>query len=392
MGADARISVHSDASSQSMIDSSAASDSAVADHPEAHFSIMNRGVDATIRRVLVVDDEESIRRAIGKFLRTRGFEVVTAESGDEALLQLGQQGFVLMLCDVRMPGLSGVDVVPRALQLDSELAIMMLTAVNDAPTATESLSQGAMDYLMKPVELADLELAIERALHKRALLIEQRRVERMIREEVAQRTEELEREKDALRSLTVRVAETLINAMEVKDVYLRGHSQRVAELAASMAEELGMSPDAVEQVRLAGRLHDVGKIGTREAVLNKPGTLTPEEFAHVKEHVRIGMDILAPLSHLGEALTYVQDHHEHWDGTGYPRALEGTRISIGGRILAAADAFDALTSKRAYREPMEPQETINFLQDHVGRLLDPEIYAALRRVVSRRKTLTFIDP
>ena len=345
-----------------------------------------------MRRVLVVDDEESIRRAIGKFLKARGFEVVTAESGDEALEQLGQQGFVLMLCDVRMPGLSGVDVVPRALQLDSELAIMMLTAVNDAPTATESLSYGAMDYLMKPVELADLEVAIERALHKRALLIEQRRIERMIREEVAQRTEELEREKEALRNLTVSVAETLINAMEVKDVYLRGHSQRVAELAASIADELGMSPDTVEHVRLAGRLHDVGKIGTREAVLNKPGALTAEEFDHVKEHVRIGMEILAPLKHLGEALTFVQDHHEHWDGTGYPRSLAGAGISIGGRILAAADAFDALTSKRAYREPMQPQETIEFLREHVGRLLDPEIYAALCRVVSRRKTLTFIDP
>jgi putative two-component system response regulator len=344
------------------------------------------------RRVLVVDDEEGIRRAIGKFLRTRGFDVVTAESGDEALSQLGQQPFVLMLCDVRMPGLSGVEVIPRALQMDSELAIMMLTAVNDAPTATESLSQGAMDYLMKPVELADLEVAIERALHKRALLIEQRRVERMIREEVAQRTEELEREKEALRALTISVAETLINAMEVKDVYLRGHSQRVAELAASIAEELGMSADAVEHIRIAGRLHDVGKIGTREAVLNKPGALTPEEFEHIKEHVRIGMDILAPLKHLGEALGFMHDHHEHWDGSGYPRGLAGTAISIGGRILAAADAFDALTSQRAYREPMEPKATIEFLRGHVGRLLDPEIYEALRRVVSRRKTLTFIDP
>jgi cyclic di-GMP phosphodiesterase len=374
-----------------MIDQSASTAAAFADRPDEQRSV-NRSVEMSMRRVLVVDDEESIRRAIGKFLKTRGFEVVTAQSGDEALLQLGQQGFVLMLCDVRMPGLSGVDVVPRALQLDSELAIMMLTAVNDAPTATESLSQGAMDYLMKPVELADLEVAIERALHKRALLIEQRRVERMIREEVAQRTEELEREKDTLRNLTVSVAETLINAMEVKDVYLRGHSQRVAELAASIADELGMTPDTVEQVRLAGRLHDVGKIGTREAVLNKPGTLTPDEFDHVKEHVRIGMDILAPLKHLGEALTFVQDHHEHWDGKGYPRGLDRDRISIGGRILAAADAFDALTSKRAYREPMQPEETIQFLEGHVGRLLDPDVYAALRRVVSRRKTLTFIDP
>lgn len=371
---------------------SAASGTLLADHTDVLARATNRATENSVRRVLVVDDEESIRRALGKFLKTRGFDVVTAGTGDEALAQIGQQGFVLMLCDVRMPGLSGVEVVPRALQLDSELAIMMLTAVNDAPTATESLSHGAMDYLMKPVELADLEVAIERALHKRALLIEQRRVERMIREEVAQRTMELEREKEALRDLTVSVAETLINAMEVKDVYLRGHSQRVAELAASMAEELGMSPDAVEQVRLAGRLHDVGKIGTREAVLNKPGTLTPEEFEHVKEHVRIGMEILAPLRHLGEALSYVRDHHEHWDGTGYPQGLHTTQISIGGRILAAADAFDALTSKRAYREPMPPEETIKFLESHVGRLLDPEIYAALRRVVSRRKTLTFIDP
>ena len=352
----------------------------------------SRALDSLTQRVLVVDDEESIRRAIGKFLRTRGFEVVTAESGVEALDQLAQQSFVLMLCDVRMPGLTGVEVVPRALQLDGELAIMMLTAVNDAPTATEALAHGAMDYLMKPVELADLEQAIERALHKRALLIEQRRVERMIREEVVQRTEELEREKDALRNLTVRIAETLINAMEVKDVYLRGHSQRVAELAASMAEQLGLSPDGVEQVRIAGRLHDVGKIGTREAILNKPGSLTPEEFAHVKEHVRIGMEILAPLKHLGEALVYVHDHHEHWDGGGYPRGLKGTDISIGGRILAAADAFDALTSKRAYREPMEPKDTIDFLKEHVGRLLDPDVFAALKSVVGRRKTLTFIDP
>jgi putative nucleotidyltransferase with HDIG domain len=392
MGAAARILSSLAVAGQPMIDQSASTASAFADRPDEGSRPANRSIDMPMRRVLVVDDEESIRRAIGKFLKTRGFEVVTVESGDEALLQLGQQGFVLMLCDVRMPGISGVDVVPRALQLDSELAIMMLTAVNDAPTATESLAQGAMDYLMKPVELADLEVAIERALHKRALLIEQRRVERMVREEVAQRTEELEREKDALRNLTVSVAETLINAMEVKDVYLRGHSQRVAELAASIADELGMSPDTVEQVRLAGRLHDVGKIGTREEVLNKPGTLTPEEFDHVKEHVRIGMEILAPLKHLGEALTFVQDHHEHWDGSGYPRALEGERISIGGRILAAADAFDALTSKRAYREPMQPQETVEFLHGHVGKLLDPDVFAALRRVVSRRKTLTFIDP
>jgi putative nucleotidyltransferase with HDIG domain len=344
-----------------------------------------------VRRLLIVDDEETIRLAIGKFLRSRGYEVHAAESGSAALEQLERQRFLLMLCDVRMPGMSGVEVVPRATESDPDLAILMLTAVNDAPTATEALSRGAMDYLMKPIELTDLEKAVQRALHKRDLRIEQRRVEQMIREEVALRTAELEREKAALRSMTVGVAETLINAMEAKDVYLRGHSQRVAELSASMAEVLGLDEDTVEAVRLAGRLHDVGKIGIREEILNKPGKLTPEEYDHIKDHVRIGMEILSPLRHIGLSLQFVQDHHEHWDGGGYPRGIAGERISIGGRILAAADAFDAVTSKRAYREPMGQQETIAYLADYTGALLDPRVYAALIEVVGRRQSLVYID-
>jgi len=343
------------------------------------------------KRILIVDDEETIRLALGKFLRSRGYEVLTTDCGPAALEALDRQRFILMLCDVRMPGMSGVEVVTQAAKVDSDMAIMMLTAVNDAPTATEALSHGAMDYLMKPIELEDLNQAVERALHKRDLTIEQRNVERMIREEVAIRTEELEKEKAALRTLTINVADSLINAMEAKDIYLRGHSQRVAELGASMAESLGMDADSVENVRLAGRLHDVGKIGIREAVLNKPGKLTAEEFEHIKGHVKIGMEILAPLKHIDVALSFVQDHHEHWDGSGYPRALSGDQISIGGRLLAAADAFDALTSRRAYRDPLTPEDTLELLRGQIARLLDPAIFAALETVVRRRKTLVFID-
>jgi putative nucleotidyltransferase with HDIG domain len=166
----------------------------------------------------------------------------------------------------------------------------------------------------------------------------------------------------------------------------------VAELAASVAESLGLDVDTVENVRLAGRLHDVGKIGVREDILNKPGALTPEEFSHVKDHVRIGMDILAPLTHMPVALEFVHEHHEHYDGTGYPRGLVGEEITIGGRILAACDAFDAITSQRAFRAAKEAHETLAYLEDgYVGRLLDPEVFEALKRVVLRRKTLTFID-
>ena len=349
--------------------------------------------DTALPRVLVVDDEETIRLALGRFLRTRGFETASAGSADEALALLGRESpFVAMLCDVRMPGMNGVELVPVALARDPDLAIMMLTAVNDAPTATEALSAGAMDYLMKPVELTALEQALHRVLDRRTAAMEQRVMDRRIREEVALRTAELEREKAALRTLSVSIVETLINAQEAKDVYLRGHSQRVADLACAVAEELGLAQEMVEDIRLAGRLHDVGKIGVREEVLNKQGRLAPEEYEHVKDHVRIGMEILAPLRHLiGPALQFVQDHHEHWDGHGYPRGLAGDAISLGGRILCACDAFDALTSRRSYRQPLSQTATLDFLDAEQGHLVDPVVLGALRAVVEGQRATVVIE-
>lgn len=344
------------------------------------------------QRILIVDDDESVCAVLSRFLASRHYETTIATSGATALARLSHEHFDVMLVDVRMPELSGLDVLSHALRLDGDLAVVMLTGVNDANTATDALSHGAMDYLVKPVEMEQLERAVERAAHRRHLEIERRNVERIIREEVAQRTEELEQERRNLRAMTVGVADALINAMEAKDVFLRGHSQRVAELAASIAEALGLDADDVENARLAGRLHDVGKIGIREDVLNKPGPLTPEEFDHIKSHVDIGMQILAPLKHMPVVLQYVLDHHEHFDGSGYPRGLAGDQITIGGRILTAADAFDALTSRRAFRDAMDQRETIAHLENgYVGRLLDPDVFAALKRVVLRRKTLTFID-
>jgi response regulator RpfG family c-di-GMP phosphodiesterase len=337
-----------------------------------------------VTRILIVDDEETIRLALRKFLRSRGYEVEIAGSGDQALQLLAKESYSLMLCDVRMPGMSGVQMVPKARERDQDLAIIMLTAVNDAATATEVLSSGATDYLMKPVELADLQQAVDRALHKRAELIEQHRLDKLIREEVALRTAELEREKESLRLMSISIAETLINAMEAKDLYLRGHSQRVAELAGELAKELSLEENVCEDLKVAGRLHDVGKIGIREAVLNKPSRLTAEEFEHVQQHVRIGLDILAPLSHIKEPLKYVEHHHERWDGAGYPFGLSGETIPLGARILCAADTFDALTSKRAYRDPLEPLAALEHLRIDAGKQFDPCVYDALVRVITKR--------
>jgi putative two-component system response regulator len=352
------------------------------------FSSLN---EPAVRRVLVVDDEESIRNAMGKFLKARGYDTVAVEGGALALEQLQQSRFDALLCDVRMPGMSGTEVVPRALELRPDLAVLMLTAVNDAPTATEVLAQGAMDYLMKPVDLDDLAKAVERALRKRDMEIHQRNVERMIREEVALRTEELRREQAVLAEISISIVRALVNAQEAKDPFLRGHSQRVAALSASIASAMGLPDDAVEDLRLSGQLHDIGKIGIPEALLHKAGPLTEEEYARVKEHVRIGMDILTPLTPLARVLPAIQDHHERWDGSGYPRQLAGEQISLGGRILAAVDAYDALTSRRAYREPLSPQDTMELLGNSAGSHLDADVVAVLRRMVLGRTSLHFID-
>ena len=338
--------------------------------------------DDSVKRVLIVDDEETIRLALGRFLRNRGYEVDLAPSGQHAIELLNERKYAVMLCDLRMPGMSGLEILPQALAREPDLGVIMLTAVNDAGTATEALSSGAFDYLTKPVELADLQNALERALSRRTRGMERRAVDRLIREEVAIRTAELEQEKEALRDMTVNIAETLINAMEAKDVYLRGHSHRVADLSAAIARQLGISDPIIDSIHLAGRLHDIGKIGIREAVLNKAGPLTAEEFEHVKDHVRIGIEILSPLRHLGSSLRFIHDHHEHWDGSGYPRGLSGEEISLGGRILTAADSFDALTSQRAYRDPMTARASLDYLRTQSGRLLEPRMYGALVEVVN----------
>lgn len=340
--------------------------------------------------LLIIDDEEPVRRVLARYLGSQGYEVATAESGGAAIELLDRSTFDLAVCDVKMPGMDGVDVVRAIMERDPDMAVIMLTATDLASTATAALISGAVDYLVKPVELPDLGEAIRRALHRRSLLLQQRQVERLIREEVAQRTADLEAEKASLRDLSVGVVEALVNAMEAKDEYLRGHSHRVAALAAAIAAELGLSDQTIEHIRLAGRLQDVGRIGIRESVLNKPGTLTDDEVEHLRQHLRIGVEILAPLTHLGSVLAFIADHHEHWDGGGYPRGAKGAEISIGGRVLAAADAFHALTSKRAYRDPLDARKAVEYMATLSGSLLDPTVFAALRRVIEGGANLPFI--
>ncbi len=341
--------------------------------------------------LLIVDDEESIRTALARYLTQHGFEVTTAASGPEALAVLGRQKISAMLLDVRMPGTNGIDLVPQALEIEPNLAILMLTAVTDATTAALCMQRGAFEYLIKPIDLVDLARAVERALRRRATLIETAQVNQWLKEEVAIRAAEVRRERATLERVTIATLEVLVNALEAKDPFSRGHSARVADLSAMIAAELGMSDEEVEVIRTAGRLHDIGKIGIREEVLAKQGPLTPAEYEHVKDHVIIGTQILAPLAHLHAAITCMRSHHERWDGQGYPDGLKGEEIPFGARIIGIAEIFDALTTSRPYQEKMPANFAVDRLRDLVGTAVDPGAFAGLESVIARRQTLVFLE-
>jgi putative two-component system response regulator len=341
--------------------------------------------------LLVVDDEEAIRKSIRKYLVLQGYEVATAATGEEALALLGRQKVAATLLDVNLPGINGVELVPRLLELEPTLAILMLTAVNDATSAALCMQRGALDYLVKPVDLAQVGRAIETALRKRQGLIESQQVNRWLKEEVALRVAEKRLEQANQERISVATLDALVNALEAKDPYLRGHSARVADLSASVAAQLGCDDELIEAVRTAGRLHDIGKIGIREEILNKQGPLTDEEYQHVKQHVLVGSQILAPLVHLQEVITYVRSHHERWDGFGYPDRLAGESIPLGGRIIAAVEVYDALTTLRPYQEKMPSEVAVERMRDLVGTALDPGVHRALESVVKQRQALVFLD-
>ena len=341
--------------------------------------------------LLVVDDEEPIRNAVRKFLVKQGYEVTLAETGEEALGILRRQKIMAMILDVNLPGISGIDLVPKIMETEPTIALLMLTAVNDATAAALCMQRGALDYLIKPIDLHHLGRAIAGALERRSKRIEGQQVNQWLKEEVVQRAAELQQEQANQERISVATLEALVNALEAKDPYLRGHSARVADLSAMVAAHMGCTDEEVEVVRTAGRLHDIGKIGIREEVLNKQGPLTDDEYEHVKQHTLVGSQILAPLVHLRNAIKYVRSHHERWDGHGYPDRLAGDGIPLGARIIGGVEIYDALTTARPYQEKMSPEVAVARMRDLVGSAIDPTVHSALEAVVTRRQALVFLD-
>ena len=346
---------------------------------------------ASLITTLIVDEDPEARGTMATFLAGLGHEVIPVADAATALSEASRRKLSCILLEVRLPDASGIDLVSTLVEREPNAAILMVTSVNDATAAARSMQRGAMDFLLKPIKLPELERAISQALTRRRELAEMSTSQEWLRRETIRQDAELRRERDNLERISVATLEALVNALEAKDAYLRGHSARIADMAAMVAAEMGMADEQIEMVRVAGRLHDIGKIGIRENVLAKRGPLTADEFEHVKTHVVIGAQILAPLTHLREVIGFVRSHHERADGTGYPDKLKGDDIPVGARIIGAAEVYDALTTARPYQEKMTPEEAVARMRDLAGTVISHDVHRALASVVGRHRALVFLD-
>jgi len=325
---------------------------------------------------LIVDDEAPLRAVLRRILEQQGFTCRDAASGVEAVRLLEQQPAALVLSDYHMPEMDGVTLLRTIRERWPETAVVMVTGVADVDLAVQCLGHGAMDYLTKPFRVEEIRGRVGQALEKRELLLENKAHRAHLEARVHQQSR-------AYEELFLASLQSLADALEVKDPYTWGHSLRVGQYAMAIARELGLADYRLAQLELGSRLHDIGKIGVREAVLNKDGALTPEEYRHVMEHPVIGWRILSPLLRDAPyALAVVRSHHERMDGRGAPDGLSGHQIPLEARIAAVADSFDAMTSGRPYRAGMAVDDAMVELQRCAGTQFDSECVAAFARALA----------
>lgn len=333
-------------------------------------------VDGPKASILVVDDEDFIREIICRKLNGSGFECDSAPSAEDALARIAQNDYDCVLSDIHMPGMSGVDLLRQIKLQSQDLAVILITGAPDIDAALEAMRLGAYDHLSKPLNLAALEMTVDRALEKKRLVEENREYQRNLESMVQERTKQLSAANDDLQRLFTGSIKALAQALEAKDEYTQGHSARVAEESVNIARYLSLSDTEIQRMWLAGYLHDIGKIGIKEAVLNKPGKLNEEEWNLIQQHPVVAGRILGPIPELSDIIDIIVHHHERYDGSGYPDGLEGNSIPLGARILAVADTYDALTSRRPYRDSLTIEEARRILEEAAGTYLDPVIARA----------------
>jgi len=352
------------------------------------------------RTVLFVDDEPNILKSVQRLLRQEDMDVLCASTGEEALEILGQTPAQVVVTDQRMPEMSGVDLLSAVRERHPEIIRMMLTGFTEIKVAVEAINRGEIYRLItKPWNDDELRATIRQAFEQADLKDEIKRLNRVTREQnfrlqdmnrnleekVRERTKQLASKHQELRTAYVQTVGALAEAVDAKDAYTRGHSERVGVYASKIAREMGFTKEFIERVYIAGLLHDVGKIGIRDSVITKPDKLTPDEYHEIQAHPEIGAKILEPVDFLADIAPCVRHHHEWYDGSnrGYPDQLRGDSIPLPSRIILVADTVEAMTSDRPYRKALPIDRVIAELDKYSGSQFDPICVEAFLRLLDR---------
>jgi len=324
-------------------------------------------------RILIVDDEESLRKVLRLGLAADGYDVREAEDGEAALDMLASWAPDVIVSDLLMPGVDGIELLRRAKEADDTLGFIVLTGVGTTAEAIKALRLNADDYLLKPYDVTELSISVSRALERRRLVRQNRFYQQCLELRVAQLGQQLER-------ITADALISLAGAVEARDGYTGAHLERVTRYAQAVGGALELSRDQLRTLWIGALLHDIGKISLPDRILNKPSALSTDEMEVMRQHPRLGAAILEQSTFLAAAVPAVLHHHERWDGGGYPAGLTQGEIPIEARVLAVADAYDAIVSDRAYRRRQSEETAMEELWRCSGSQFDPEVVEAFTAV------------
>ncbi len=336
--------------------------------------------------VLVVDDNADVLGAIEDLLNAHGYSVSIANNAENAVIKFHEVSPNVVLTDINMPGISGIELLDRIHGDNPQIPVILMTAFAELDVAIDAIKKGAFDFLIKPYRPAYLIHSIEKAATYNRLLLMEKDYKATLEETVRQRTKELADALAIAKNMSRDLIQRLTAVAEFRDIETGSHISRIGLYSSKIAEVLGLEDDYVERITFASAMHDIGKIGVPDSILLKPSPLTAEEFEIMKTHTFIGEKILSGSSHpdIQFAASIALNHHERWDGTGYPRGLKGKDIPLEGRIVIVCDQYDALMSKRPYKPSSSHQEVCRIITEGNGRTFpehfDPDVFRAFIRV------------
>ncbi len=336
-------------------------------------------------KILIVDDENSIRITFSKFLTNEGHNVKIAENVEKALKIVKHDKFDMIITDIIMPRESGMILLKKVHEIDSEISVIVITGEPSVETVTESLRYHVDDYLQKPINKVKLINTVNKALRNKQILDEKNYLEK---ENKKYRTE-LE---NLVLKRTIKLQEIMkgtieaISAMiEIRDPYTAGHDKRMGNLSVKISKKMGLDKETLDGINIAGRLHDIGKISVPAEILSKPGKLTKLEFDIIKTHAECSYNILKNIEFPWPVADIVYKHHERLDGSGYPRGLTSADLGISERILMVADVIEAMLSHRPYRPALGMDVVINELEKNSGIKYDEKVVATALSIITKDK-------